>query len=125
MVPYVRGSGPIAGYRPATEKRTEARTSGFQAPPEDDPRWRNRMACSSEDPELFFPLGNGGPALRQIEDAKTVCRRCDVREQCLRWALEGGQDAGIWGDMSEDERRALKRRQAKDRQHAARMGGSS
>ena len=39
--------------------------------------WRNRAACLDEDPELFFPIGNTGPAIRQIEEAKTVCRRCD------------------------------------------------
>jgi WhiB family redox-sensing transcriptional regulator len=40
--------------------------------------WRNYAACLDEDPELFFPIGNTGPALRQIERAKPVCRRCDV-----------------------------------------------
>jgi WhiB family redox-sensing transcriptional regulator len=68
-----------------------------------------------EDPELFFAIGNTGPALLQIEDAKAVCRRCDVIDQCLQWALESGQDAGVWGGMSEDERRALKRRASKQR----------
>lgn len=54
----------------------------------------------------------------QIEEAKAVCRRCDVREQCLQWALETGQDAGVWGGLSEDERRALKRRRARARARA-------
>ena len=49
-------------------------------------------------------------ALLQIEEAKQVCRRCAVMEECLRWAIDYGQDAGVWGGMSEDERRALKRR---------------
>lgn len=40
--------------------------------------WRHRAACLDEDPELFFPIGNTGPALLQIEEAKAVCRRCDV-----------------------------------------------
>jgi len=56
--------------------------------------------------------------LLQIEEAKAVCRRCDVREQCLQWALETGQDAGVWGGLSEDERRALKRRRARARARA-------
>ena len=47
--------------------------------------WRHRSACLDEDPELFFPIGNTGPALLQIEEAKAVCRRCEVREQCLSW----------------------------------------
>jgi WhiB family transcriptional regulator, redox-sensing transcriptional regulator len=72
--------------------------------------WRHRAACRDEDPELFFPVGNVGPALLQIEDAKAVCRRCDVVDQCLQWALESGQDAGVWGGMSEDERLGGKRR---------------
>ena len=72
--------------------------------------WRHRSACRDEDPELFFPIGNTGPALLQIEEAKQVCRRCEVIEECLSWALESGQDAGVWGGLSEDERRALKRR---------------
>ena len=75
--------------------------------------WRHRSACLDEDPELFFPIGNTGPAIMQIEEAKQVCRRCDVREQCLAWALEAGQDHGVWGGLSEDERRALKRRNAR------------
>jgi WhiB family redox-sensing transcriptional regulator len=53
----------------------------------------------------------------QVENAKAICRRCDVREQCLSWALESGQDHGVWGGLSEDERRALKRRAARTRIH--------
>jgi len=77
--------------------------------------WRHRAACLQEDPELFFPIGNTGPALVQIEQAKLVCRRCEVSDTCLAWALESGQDAGVWGGLSEDERRALKRRTARAR----------
>ena len=71
--------------------------------------WRNDAACRDEDPELFFPVGTSGPALSQIAAAKTVCRRCPVSSECLTWALESGQDAGVWGGQDEDERRALKR----------------
>ncbi|WP_272027677.1 WhiB family transcriptional regulator [Kocuria rosea] len=77
--------------------------------------WRSRAACLEKDPELFFPLGDTGPALLQIEEAKAVCHRCPVMDICLQWALETGQDAGVWGGMSEDERRALKRRTARAR----------
>jgi WhiB family redox-sensing transcriptional regulator len=77
--------------------------------------WRHRALCRDEDPELFFPIGNTDPALIQAEEAKKVCHRCPVIESCLQWALESGQDAGVWGGMSEDERRALKRRGARQR----------
>ena len=77
--------------------------------------WRHRAACRDEDPELFFPSGNTGPALLQIEEARAVCRRCEVVDECLQWALESGLDAGVWGAMSEVERRALKRRTARNR----------
>jgi WhiB family redox-sensing transcriptional regulator len=70
------------------------------------------------DPELFFPIGNTGPALQQIDEAKQHCRVCEVTETCLRWALDTGQDAGVWGGLSEDERRALKRRNARARRAA-------
>jgi WhiB family transcriptional regulator, redox-sensing transcriptional regulator len=72
--------------------------------------WRHRAICRDEDPELFFPIGTSGPAVLQVEQAKAVCRRCTVTDQCLSWALETGQDAGVWGGMSEEERRAVKRR---------------
>jgi WhiB family redox-sensing transcriptional regulator len=72
--------------------------------------WRHEAACREVDPELFFPIGNSGPALLQIDEAKQVCRRCSVMEECLRWAIDSGQDAGVWGGLSEDERRSLKRR---------------
>jgi WhiB family redox-sensing transcriptional regulator len=80
--------------------------------------WRHHAACRDEDPELFFPIGNSGPALVQIEEAKLVCQRCPVLEPCLQWALESGQDAGVWGGLSEDERRELKRRTTRVRAHA-------
>ncbi|MDT0347551.1 WhiB family transcriptional regulator [Streptomyces litchfieldiae] len=85
--------------------------------------WRHQGVCREEDPELFFPIGNTGPALLQIEEAKAVCRRCPVMEQCLQWAMETRQEHGVWGGMSEDERRAMarraKRRAAADRAKTA------
>jgi WhiB family transcriptional regulator, redox-sensing transcriptional regulator len=77
--------------------------------------WRSRAACLDEDPEMFFPIGTTSPAFLQIEKAKVVCQGCAVVETCLSWAIESGQDAGVWGGMSADERRALKRRQARAR----------
>jgi WhiB family redox-sensing transcriptional regulator len=77
--------------------------------------WRHRAICREADPELFFPIGTTGPALLQIQEAKAVCHRCPVTEQCLRWALESGQEHGVCGGRSEDERRAMKRRAARSR----------
>src|SRR6218665_2982343 len=77
--------------------------------------WRDKAACLTADPELFFPVGHTGPAAAQIEKAKAVCGRCWVIEICLQYALETGQDSGVWGGLSEDERRALKRRAARAR----------
>ena len=77
--------------------------------------WRDRAACLSVDPELFFPVGNTGPAVEQIDRAKAVCSHCPVTEYCLQYALDTNQDSGVWGGLSEDERRALKRRAARAR----------
>ena len=72
--------------------------------------WRAKAACRDKDPELFFPVGNTGPALQQIEEAKAVFRTCEVVDECLKTALDTNQDYGVWGGYSEDERRALKRK---------------
>uniref|UniRef100_UPI003F499F2A WhiB family transcriptional regulator n=1 Tax=Amycolatopsis sp. CA-096443 TaxID=3239919 RepID=UPI003F499F2A len=72
--------------------------------------WRHDAACRDEDPELFFPVGTSGPALRQTAEAKAVCHRCPVAEDCLEQALAGRHDAGVWGGTSEEERRRFRRR---------------
>ncbi len=77
--------------------------------------WRSRAACLNVDPELFFPIGNTGPALAQAAEAKAVCYSCEVQETCLRWAMANNQDSGVWGGKSEEERRSLKRRAARAR----------
>ncbi|HEY3483393.1 MAG TPA: WhiB family transcriptional regulator [Streptomyces sp.] len=77
--------------------------------------WRHRAICRDEDPELFHPVGNSGPALLQLAEAKSVCRRCPVTEECRDFALDNGIDSGVYGGLSEDERRSLKRRNARTR----------
>ncbi|MEU9702644.1 WhiB family transcriptional regulator [Streptomyces sp. NPDC047981] len=73
--------------------------------------WRAAAACQEVDPDLFFPIGVGSPALAQAEEAKEVCRRCPVRQQCLRSAMtQTQQPAGVWGGLTEAERRDLRRR---------------
>ncbi|MFI2241169.1 WhiB family transcriptional regulator [Streptomyces chrestomyceticus] len=82
--------------------------------------WRALGACTQEDPDLFFPIGNTGPALLQIEEAKAVCReRCPVMEICGAWALQSSEKHGVWGGMSEDDRRRTKRRVASQRSRNA------
>jgi WhiB family redox-sensing transcriptional regulator len=81
--------------------------------------WVHRARCRDEDPELFFPIGNTGPAAHQIDVAKAICVVCEVRQECLEWAIATGQDAGVWGGLSEEERRAVRR--ARKRQATARV----
>lgn len=71
--------------------------------------WRKVAACRDDDPELFFPIGKVGPAAQQAEQAREVCRGCPAIGYCALFAFEAGQDSGVWGGMTEDERRALKR----------------
>jgi WhiB family transcriptional regulator, redox-sensing transcriptional regulator len=73
-----------------------------------DANWRAAAACRYADPELFFPIGTTGPALRQIQEAKRVCRTCPAQTQCLAWALDHGVTDGVWGGTTEDQRRAIR-----------------
>jgi WhiB family redox-sensing transcriptional regulator len=79
--------------------------------------WRDDAACRDADPELFFPIGTTGSALRQIGEAKRICRVCPAQTQCLAWALENGVTDGVWGGTTQDERRAI-------RSHPRRMSTS-
>ena len=89
-----------------------AATNGQMSPSDrvegDSEVWKAHAACRAITPDLFFPLGSTGDALEQIEAAKEVCQACAVRHECLRYALETNQDAGVWGGTSEDERRTLR-----------------
>ena len=77
-----------------------------------DYSWRDHALCRDTDPELFFPVGTTGIALVQIDKARQVCGECDVRSECLDFALETNQDSGIWGGLSEEERRVIRRQRA-------------
>lgn len=81
--------------------------------------WRKNAACRDEDPELFFPVGTTGPAVQQTAAAKRICEHCEAREPCLEFALSSNQDAGIWGGLTEDERRSMKR--ARQRRRRSRV----
>jgi WhiB family transcriptional regulator, redox-sensing transcriptional regulator len=71
--------------------------------------WRTEASCKDADPDLFFPIGTTGVAIDQVDAAKRICTTCAVREPCLEFALASNQDAGVWGGLTEDERRTLKR----------------
>ena len=77
---------------------------------EPGPGWRADAACRDVDPELFFPEGNARSARAQVRTAKLICRGCPVGVTCLSWALATGQEAGIWGGLTEDERHRMHRR---------------
>jgi len=79
-----------------------------------DSAWRDAAACTATDPELFFPIGTSGPALAQAAEALQICRGCPARHACLEWAIQTGADFGIWGGLSEDERRAIQRRRRRN-----------
>ena len=66
--------------------------------------WSDSGRCSTADPELFFP-----PPGADTSAARSICRGCPVRRHCLDYALETGQKHGIWGGMTESQRRRLRR----------------
>jgi WhiB family redox-sensing transcriptional regulator len=74
-------------------------------PPAERRDWWESAACLEADPELFFPVATRGPGQDEIARAKEVCATCRVRRQCLQYALATRQPHGVWGGMTEDERR--------------------
>ena len=67
--------------------------------------WQDDALCAQTDPEAFFPEKGGS-----TREAKRVCLTCDVRGDCLEYALQNDERFGIWGGLSERERRKLKKR---------------
>lgn len=67
--------------------------------------WQDRALCAQTDPEAFFPEKGGS-----TREAKRVCASCEVRSECLEYALSNDERFGIWGGLSERERRKMKRR---------------
>ena len=87
--------------------RTAASYRTIESVPVAETDWRKRSLCTRESPDLFFPVGNGEGAQLQVQEAKRVCRDCEVREPCLSWALDAGVKDGVWGGLDEEERRGL------------------
>ncbi|MBA2280492.1 MAG: WhiB family transcriptional regulator [Acidimicrobiia bacterium] len=79
--------------------------------------WQDLANCLGVDPDLFFP--ERGASTRE---AKEVCRGCEVREHCLEYALANGEKFGIWGGMSERERRRIRRQRAIARRQTGAAG---
>jgi WhiB family redox-sensing transcriptional regulator len=71
---------------------------------EEELGWQERALCAQTDPEAFFPEKGGS-----TREAKKVCLSCDVRGDCLEYALGHDERFGIWGGLSERERRRLKK----------------
>jgi WhiB family redox-sensing transcriptional regulator len=71
----------------------------------DEQEWQERALCAQTDPEAFFPEKGGS-----TREAKRICSGCDVRSECLEYALAHDERFGIWGGLSERERRRLKKR---------------
>jgi len=71
---------------------------------EEVPDWQERALCAQTDPEAFFPEKGGS-----TREAKRICSGCEVRAECLEYALAQDERFGIWGGLSERERRRLRR----------------
>jgi WhiB family transcriptional regulator, redox-sensing transcriptional regulator len=101
--------GAVTGYNPRLIDLFAAlrpQAASDRAAPE-DLSWQDCGLCAETDPDAFFPEKGGS-----TREAKRVCRSCEVRAECLEYALETDQRFGIWGGMSERERRRLKRQAA-------------
>jgi WhiB family transcriptional regulator, redox-sensing transcriptional regulator len=75
-----------------------------------DTDWRHEAACLGCDPEVFFPSGRTGSTWLELQRAKAICRACPVQAHCLDWAVENEEQSGVWGGLSESERRTCARR---------------
>lgn len=76
--------------------------------------WQSDARCNDADPEIFFPERGGSS-----KAARAVCSQCDVRAECLEYALNNKEQFGIWGGTSERERRRLRKERARRRLRAA------
>ena len=83
----------------------------------EDRSWQSKANCMGVDPDLFFPERGAS-----TKEAKEVCRGCVVKDECLEFALRNGEKFGIWGGMSERERRRVRRARAIAARQAASAG---
>lgn len=126
MTPFVRTDGPIGGHLPRTEKPVASRAARYTGPskPESAPDWRDQAVCANTSQiDLWFPGGNTGAWLVQIEAAKTACRRCPVLANCEELLADMQRDlgdalAGVWAATSESDRTEAARRRRSERDRA-------
>ena len=99
--------GPFPSQATTPVSATPSNVLPIFGAPEDDTvlGWQERALCAQTDPEAFFPEKGGS-----TREAKKVCTGCEVRAECLEYALANDERFGIWGGLSERERRKLKRR---------------
>lgn len=100
-------SSPV--YAPSADLRDPARVFDDQAALPAELAWQERALCAQTDPEAFFPEKGGS-----TREAKRVCLVCEVRAECLAYALAHDERFGIWGGLSERERRRVKKRSTGD-----------
>lgn len=112
-----RAGYDIHGQPTTTTARPRPEPVPLQLHPTKPPDWAERSLCAQTDPEAFFPDKDG-----TTRHAKQVCAGCTVRAECLDWALTHHERFGIWGGLSERERRkveaALHAQQQQDTQEA-------
>jgi len=90
----------------------------------DLPSWMSDGTCRHADPDLFFPAPHSPAGRAQAQTAKLICACCPVRRECLAYALETRQKYGIWGGLTEEERRTMTRRNHRAHLPARRQPGS-
>ena len=102
------GQGLSVVPQPMLDEPSGTELAGYDdllEPGEGELLWQERALCAQTDPEAFFPEKGGS-----TREAKKVCLTCDVRAECLDYALANDERFGIWGGLSERERRKLKKR---------------
>lgn len=82
--------------------------------------WRSAGACVSADPDLFFPISMKGPGEKQIGQAKAICAGCQVKQECLDFAMTHDLPYGIWGGSTPEDRQRERRRKRRAAAAAAR-----
>lgn len=90
---------------------TQASDHGLTTPRSAD--WRDIAACRGEDPDIFFASDATTAGQAAVEQALAVCRRCPAVAACQAWALDTRQESGVWGALTESQRRNLLRQRGR------------